>query len=227
MTLRRKLLLYSAPVVLAVLVIVAKLVSVSVAGHSAVQDFADSDTASLADDVDTLQFVNIIEPAKAPFAAGVLAALEKRFDDAERELLLALDRTDHADSCPVRVNLELVRESLGDQAAGTFDPQAAVQHYLAAKQVVEQAPANCFAGNSDDDPERRAVRADSSVRLDAKIAGVAAPPPPPPPAPPPVQAPVAGAPGGAPPDDDRRGRLNPGSGDPLEQLQQILRDAAR
>lgn len=223
MTLRRRLLLYSAPVVVAVILIVAKLVSVVTAGNAAVSNFSESDTTALADNVRTLQMVNIVEPAKAHYAAGVLAALQERFGDAEREFSRALE---HDDSCPVRVNLELVRESLGDNAAAIFEPRAAVDHYLSARKVVEQAPANCFAGNTDPDPDRRAVRADTLIRLDAKIANVAAPPPPPPPGPPPVSAPAAPAPGSA-PTEEQQGRLNPGQGEPLERLQQILRDAAQ
>jgi hypothetical protein len=225
MTLRRKLLVYSLPVVLVVLLLAAKLISTVIAGNAAVSNFADSDVTALSDDVGTLRTLNIIEPAKAHFAAGVLAALEKRFDDADREFSRALAGTEHAHSCPARVNLALVRESLGDNAAAGFQPRQAVERYLAAKQVVEQAPQGCFAGNTDTDEERRAVRADTLVRLDAKIAGVAAPPPPPPAAPPVGSVPAVPAPGSAPSLEQER-RLNPGAGDPAERLRDILRDAA-
>lgn len=222
---RRKLLVYSLPVVLVVLLLAAKLISTVIAGNAAVANFAESDVTALSDDVGTLRTLNIIEPAKAHFAAGVLAALEKRFDDADREFSRALAGTAHAQSCPARVNLALVRESLGDNAAAGFQPRQAVEHYLAAKQVVEQAPQGCFAGNTDTDEERRAVRADTLVRLDAKIAGVAAPPPPPPAAPPVGSVPAVPAPGSAPSLEQER-RLNPGAGDPAERLRDILRDAA-
>src|SRR3546814_8746967 len=59
-------------------------ISTAVAGNSAASNFAKADVTALADDVGTLRTVNIIEPAKAHFAAGTLAALEKRFADAER-----------------------------------------------------------------------------------------------------------------------------------------------
>lgn len=226
MTPRRRLLVYSMPVVLVVLLLAAKLISTAVAGNSAASNFAKADVTALADDVDILRTVNIIEPAKAHFAAGTLAALEKRFADAEHEFSLVLTRNAFDESCPVRVNLELVRESLGDSAAAAFEPEPAVEHYLAARRVVEQAPQGCFAGNTDSDRERRAVRADTLVRLDAKIAGVTAPPPPPSPPAPPVTAPAAPAPGSA-PALDRELRLNPGEGDPVERLRDILRDAAR
>lgn len=221
--LRRRLLMYSAPVVLVVVLLVAKLVSAVVAGNAAVTSFSADDAAGLSNDVATLQVVNIIEPAKAHYASGALAVLQQRLGDADREFSLALDRTEYDESCPVRVNVELVRETMGDDAAAMFEAQAAVERYLSAKQAVEQAPPGCFAGNTDADPERNALRADALARLDAKIAAVAAPPPPPPPPPPPVTAPVAPVPGSAPP-AERENVLNPG--DPLERLQQILQDAA-
>lgn len=211
MTLRRRLLLYSAPVVIVVLILVVKLVSVVVAGNAALNHFSESDATALSDDAATLHTLNIIEPEKAPFAAGTAAALRNRLDEADRQFSLALDRTDHDESCAVRINLQLVRETRGDSAAAMFQAQAAAAHYVGAKEVIVGAPADCFDA--------------AAARLDAKIAAVAAPPPPPPPSPPPVSAPNAPAPGSS-PAAEQEIVLNPGQGDPLEKLQQILRDAA-
>lgn len=211
MTLRRRLLLYSAPVVLVVLILVVKLVSVVVAGNAALNHFSESDATALADDAGTLQTLNIIEPEKAHYVAGTAAVLRNRLDEADRQFSLALDRTDHDESCAVRINLALVRETRGDSAAAMFQAQAAAAHYLGAKQVIAGAPADCVDA--------------AAARLDAKIAAVTAPPPPPPPSPPPVSTPVAPAPGSA-PTAEQDIELDPGQGDPLEKLQQILRDAA-
>ena len=161
MKLRRRLLIYSAPVVVAVLILVVKLASVAVAGNAAVRHFAQGDVAALAGDVDTLRVLNIVEPAKAHYAAGTLAVLQNRLDAADREFTEALQRTEHAQSCAVRVNLALVRESRGDAAAAVFEAPAAVDHYLGAKQVIEEAPAGC-------------VGDDTAARLEAKIAAVSA-----------------------------------------------------
>jgi hypothetical protein len=65
------------------------------------------------------------------------------------------------------------------------------------------------------------------TRLNSKIDAVSVlppPPPPPPPVAPPPPPPPASAPGSTQPDAQLR--LNPGVGDPLDRLQQILRDAA-
>ena len=212
--LRRRLLAYSAPVAAVAIVAVLKLVSVGVAGDSAAAEFADRDTAALRGDVAALNVLNVVEPAKAYFAAGALAVLEDRLDESDAQFSQALARTGHGESCPVRTNLELVREALGDKAIATFKGDAAARSYLSALTVVQDAPAGCF-------PD------DTASRLNAKIDAARVAPPPPPPAPPPVAVATPPPPSaGAPRDQDTRLRLNPGSGDPLDRLQQILRDAA-
>ncbi|OBI74020.1 hypothetical protein [Mycobacterium sp. E740] len=227
--LRRRLLLASAPLAVVVLSIALKLISTVLSGDSAVSNFAQRDADALRTDVSVMGLLNVVEPAKAPFAAGTLAVLDDRLDDAESHFADSLHRTPREQACPVLVNLELVRERSGDVDAWENRPDAARERYLSALALVHNAPEHCFEGNSDPDPQRRAVRADAAPRLTAKLAGLAAPPPPPPapaPAPPPPEAPP---PVPLPPDSETPRealRLNPGEGDPLEKLQQILRDAA-
>ena len=224
--LRRRLLVFSAPVALLVVVAIIKLLTVVVAGNSASSAFVERDNGALRRAVDIASVLNVIEPAKAPFAAGTLAVLDSRLEEADRQFSESLARTEPAGSCAVRVNLELVRETLGDRAFAVFDNLTAITHYLGARTVVEQAPQGCFAGNTDQDPRRQALRNEALPRLIQKIdAAQVAPPPPPPPAPdvpaappPPAQA------GGTTTEDDSQLRLEPGT--PMEQLQQILRDAA-
>lgn len=222
--LRRRLLVYSAPVALVLVIAIAKLLSVVVTGNSAGTSFTDRDTEALAGEVTMLQTLDVVEPGKADFAAGALAVLEDRLADADRHFVTAVDRLAGTESCSARVNLELVRETLGDRAAATSDSQTALKHYRAARDVVDLAPGGCFLGNADPDPDRRAVRNDAAARLNGKIDGAgaiappAAPPPPAASAPPPVSA-------GAPPTQSQN-RLDPAAGDPLDRLQQILRDAA-
>lgn len=193
--LRRRLLLGSAPVAAAALILVM-LPTVTDSGR---------------DDV----------------AEGFAAAQEGRLDDAERAFSAALE---HADGCPARVNLTLVRETRGDRAiAGAeADITGGLQHYRDAQEIAVTAPPGCSAGNGDADPDRRAVRNDTVRRLDAKIAAVEqlrppVPSPPTPAPPPPAQSPVTGSPVG---ENDTEWRLHPGRGDPLDRLRQMLRDSA-
>lgn len=221
---RRRLLVFSAPVALLLVVVIVKSLSVVIAGNSAVSAFAERDNAGLRRAVDSLTVLNVIEPAKAYFAAGSLAVLDNRLEEADRRFSASLARTDPAESCAARVNLQLVRETLGDRAAAVLDGRTAVVQYVSARTVVEEAPQGCFAGNSDADPQRQILRNDTLPRLNAKIdaAQVAPPPPPPPPGAPAAPPPPAQA-GGRAIDTDVQLRLEPGA--PMEQLQQILRDA--
>ncbi|MEE6166425.1 MULTISPECIES: hypothetical protein [unclassified Mycolicibacterium] len=225
---RKRLLRYSAPVVAVVILVVVKCLSVAIAGNMAGSHFASHDPGALHRDVATLSVLNVAERAKAPFAAGTLAVLQNRLDDADRQFSAALAATAGDESCPARVNLVLVRETMGDRSMAAFDGRGALGHYLSARQLVEQAPRGCFAGNLDPDEPRRAVRDQSAARLDSKIAAArdAVPPPPPVPVVPPAGAPPPAS-GAAPEDPDARLRLDPGAGDPFDRLQQILRDAQR
>jgi hypothetical protein len=204
---------------------------VVVAGNSAVWNYRDGNADALDGDSATLNTLNVIERAKAPFAAGTLAVLQGRLDDADARFSEALALTDSAQTCPVLVNLELVRERQGDVNGWEGRPDRARERYRSALAVVQTAPRGCFENNDDADPDRRAVRNDSAPRLLAKLAGVDHPPPSPPPppasAPPPPPAtppPAAGVtdPEGQPGEL----RLDPGNGDPTDKLRQILQDAA-
>jgi hypothetical protein len=225
---RRRLLVFSAPVAALLVVALLKLCSVVIAGGAAASDYAQRDAGALRGDVAMLNVLNVVEPARASFAAGDLAVLDGRLEDADTHFADALARTDPAESCPARVNLELVRETLGDRAAGVLDVEAAVARYQSALAVVDDAPAGCFKANTDPDPGRRVVRDQAAGRLDDKIDAVrvAPPPPPPPVAAPPPPPPAAPPVGSEPGEQDTQLRLSPGTGDSLERLQQILRDAA-
>lgn len=224
-SLRTRLLVLSAPVAIVVLVVLLKAWTVVVAGGSAATDFAARDADALRSDVATLGILDVA-PARSHFAAGTLAVLDEELTGAEAQFSEALAHTDGPQSCSVRVNLELVRETLGDRAAAEFDA-AAVGWYRRALTVVDDAPGGCFTGSTDADQERRAVLDATVSRLNAKLdaASVPPPPPPPPPAAPPPPPPVS-APGSAAVTPEDLLRLNPGVGDPLDRLQQILRDAA-
>lgn len=180
--LRRRLVVFSVPVALLLLTVIAKLISVQLVGASAVSDFAGHDTEALRNDIDALSLLNIIEPQKVTLAQGDLAVLEGRLDDAEHAFSSALARTPAGDTCTPRVNLELVRETLGDLAARSGDKQLARQRYSSALDVVTTTPAaaQCFQGNNDANQDRRRIRNATWERLKDKLKSLDRPPAPPP-----------------------------------------------
>jgi hypothetical protein len=177
--LRRRLYLFSAPVIVVLLMVAAKMISVVVAGNWAAADFDRHDIDALRDDISTLEIFNVIDPGKTSFASGDLMVLEGRLTDAEARFGESLSRTDPAASCPVRVNLELVQETLGDLATRGNDKAAAERWYNAAIAVVKEAPAQCFEGNDDANADRKAIRAQALPRLEEKLRNLHRPPPPP------------------------------------------------
>ncbi|ORA52467.1 hypothetical protein BST22_12070 [Mycolicibacterium chubuense] len=225
---RRRLLVLSTPPAVVALVVAVKMISVVVAGHNAQQHYDDRAIADLRDDVSILRTLDVIQPATTDFAAGALAVLEDRLDTADAEFTQSLAGTATDRSCPVRVNLELVRERQGDIAAWEARLDDARDRYGSALTVIDDAPPACFSGNDDPDPDRRAVRADAAARIAAKLRTLGtvapvAPPPPPPPANATPSAPIVAAPESEPP---QTRRLEPAQGDPLEALRRLLRDAA-
>jgi hypothetical protein len=228
--LRRRLSIYSAPLTAVLVLTIIKLISVVVAGNSAVSSFARGDGRAITIDATVLGVANVVEPANAPFAAGVAAVLSGRLDEADAQFSAALSRSEVSRSCPERVNLELVRETQGDRAAAAHDRARADERYASAQAVVTAAPRTCFAVNNDSDPRRLAIRRDAATRLQAKRRALdaltATVPPPPPPAaapPPPPLLPAAPTPGEQ---DIAPRRLDPAGGDPVDKLRQVLQDAA-
>lgn len=227
--LRRRLVLGSAPVSAVALAVAAKLISVVVVGDSAQEHFAAGEIGALRGDVSVLRVLDVVEPAHTAFAAGGLAVLEDQLDVADAEFSKSLADTDSGQSCAVRINLELVRERQGDIDAWEARLDAARERYDSALGVIADAPTGCFGGNGDPDPQRRAVRQDAAARVAAKIRalGTVAPQTAPPPPPAGVPAPPAAVVGQPEPTDQPEARqLEPTTGDPLDALRRLLRDAA-
>ena len=227
--LRRRLVIFSAVPALVALLVAAKLISVVVVGGAAQRHYAAGAAGALGDDVAVLRVFNVVEPANALFAAGALAVLEGRLDAADARFTEALSATEAARSCPVRINLALVRERRADIDAWEARLDAARTHYLSALAVIADAPADCFAGNDDADPPRRAVRAEAVPRIEAKLRNLGTSAPPAPRVAPPVTAPAPPPPPAAGTDQqdpEQPRRLDPTDGDPMEVLRRLLRDAA-
>lgn len=177
--LRVRLYLMSAPAVVGLLLAALQLIGIGVVSRTAVSNFSSHDIAALHDDVAFLSRFDVFEPAKTAFAAGDLRVLEGRLRDAESAFNQSLERTTAEQSCPVRINLLLVRETLGDLATREGKRDDAERFYVAAMQLAQQAPAHCFEGNTDANEDRKAIRGDSIPRIQRKIDALHRPPEPP------------------------------------------------
>ena len=151
MSVRRRLLLWSALPVLLALLLAAKLLSAAWFSGQASAAFARGDAPAVASAAAVLGVANVLEPHKAPFAAGDALALRGDFAGARTAFEAALAAAPPADECRVRANLALSIERLGDAGSGgsggTDDGVRLLEEALA---VVRAAPAGCFNADSAD-----------------------------------------------------------------------------
>lgn len=149
-TARRRLLAWSAVPVILMLCVAAKLLSLGLLGARAAGAYEANDSASVRAAAEALHVVNLIEPHKAPFAAGdadVLAgdfaAARLRFEEALA--LVPPRQSGSAGACVITVNLVLAIERLGDEKLGAEDPAAAAVLFEEALAAVAAAPDGCLS----------------------------------------------------------------------------------
>lgn len=162
---RRRLLVWSAAPACLVVAAAAKLLSLGLLSGQASAAFAAADADAARSAAGWLLPLNIVEPHKAPFAAGDADVLDGDFRSArghfaEALTLVAPDAL--PDACMVRVNLVLATERLGDETADAGDPASAADLYAQAMDAVKAAPAGCAPGES---PERDSQSAQAGERL--------------------------------------------------------------
>ena len=208
---RRRLLVLSAVPVFLVLCIAAKLLSLGLLGGRAASAFESADAASVRGAAGGLQLANIIEPHKAPFAAGGADVLDGNFTSARLRFEEALNLVPpalsaSAEACVIRVNLVLAIERLGDGKLQAGEPAPAAGLYAEALDVAEAAPQGCFSGKPPGGAGDRLAAAEA--RLRSKLADAGA-----------NQAPEAG------PAENDPGKAGPDS--PQQSQLQQLEDSAR
>lgn len=141
---RRRLLLWTAPLMLIAFLAALKLLSavaLNMAGSSA-YDHANHNTA--ADRFEALEFFNVVEPWKAHFNQGTAIYASGQFFLATQQLDVALDLVPKApqgeppgkEECDVRTNYSLALEGLGDESMAAGDPAMGADYYGQAQQML-------------------------------------------------------------------------------------------
>ncbi|GGC84294.1 hypothetical protein GCM10011512_08900 [Tersicoccus solisilvae] len=142
---RRRLLWFSAPVVLLALLVAAKLLSLPLFGGQAADAWERQDAPGVGTAAERLGVVNVVEPYKAHVAAGDADVLRSDWEGARTEFTRALELVGGGvNDCPVRVNLVLAIEKRGDELTGQGRAADARALYEQAQQVVGDAPPDCF-----------------------------------------------------------------------------------
>lgn len=145
---RRRLLLLSAPGLLAVAVLAVKLLSLPIAAGQAADSFAGGNAAGTVKAGQAMGTLNLVERYKAHFALGDGHVLQGDFDKARDEFTVALELAPFDESCRVRVNLVLSLEKLGAAKEQGGDTASAAKLYAEGSGLVAAAPRDCFAPNS-------------------------------------------------------------------------------
>ncbi|MFF1879916.1 hypothetical protein ACFVVC_00425 [Pseudarthrobacter sp. NPDC058196] len=166
---RRRLLLWSLLPVLLALCVAAKLLSLGVLADDASARYAAGDAAGVDAAAAGLSVANVVEPHKAPFAAGGAAVLRGDYGAARTDFEMALRTVPAAsgDECLIRVNLALVIERLGDERLQAGDPASAAVLYQAALATVRQAPQGCSSPDAAAGAGGRL--GDATERLEGKL----------------------------------------------------------
>ncbi|KUM32874.1 hypothetical protein [Arthrobacter sp. EPSL27] len=166
---RRHLLAWSALPVLLALLLAVKLLSAAWFAGRAGDAFARADVPAAESAASALGFANILEPHKAPFAAGDALALRGDYGGARGAFEAALAAAPPADECRVRANLALSIERLGDASGTAQDgPDEALRLYLEALAVVDAAPDGCVGAAPADAAAGESLES-SRQRLGEKI----------------------------------------------------------
>lgn len=146
LALRRRLIVWSLPLVLVLLLVALKLLTMVAFGDQARNAYAAGDVTGVQQAGDRLGFLNLIERHKAPFALGDALVLTGDYAGARAsfERALAVAPKDGLEACQVRVNLVLTLEKLGDAAKAASGLAAATPFYDRVEVVVAAAPQGCF-----------------------------------------------------------------------------------
>ena len=142
---RRRMILWSLPVVLLGVLASLKLISMPAQAQSAIDSFRDGYYEASAESAGNLLFLNWVERWIPYFDRGTANASGGAFTPATDDLSIALELAPEEQKCMVRVNLARAWEQQGDYyfQAGYF--QGAVLLYQTAQAVIDEGEeAGCF-----------------------------------------------------------------------------------
>lgn len=163
---RRRLLWVSAPAVLVVVLVAAKVISMPLINDRGIDAFDRGDSAAATDRFDALAVGNVVQRHIAPFNLGDARFAAGDLDGARSEFERALDLASADARCRVLVNLVVTIEALGDDRAESDDSDGARALYTEALEMTEES--DCPIGAGDGSGERLG---EAGERLADKIDG--------------------------------------------------------
>lgn len=146
LALRRRLVVWSLPAVVVLLLVAVKLLTMVSLGNEARAAYDEGALTRVEQAASRLGILNLIERHKAPFARGDALVLAGDLDGARGafEEALGVAPQGGVEACQIRVNLVLTLERLGDAALASAGLDAAKPYYDRVQVVVGDAPRGCF-----------------------------------------------------------------------------------
>ncbi|MGO2111252.1 MAG: hypothetical protein ACTH31_06525 [Pseudoclavibacter sp.] len=140
---RKRLMLLGIPLAIVLLLVSAKLISMTVIANRTVAAYEIADYEGALNSAQQQKFLNLVERWKAPYNTGTVYLQLGLYDNARVELEAALPLASGADECPIRSNLAIAIERIGDTHAQGGDQAAATEAWQQGLAVLSQAPAEC------------------------------------------------------------------------------------
>lgn len=140
---RKKLLLFSLPLVVVALLFSLKFLSIVVCASFSADSFKKGQYAASSDWLNPLLFLNIFEPYKVHHNKGNALYKLAKFEEAEAHYRHALETVPADSECAVRVNLALSLEAQADARVSAKDYDSAVIFYDKVKAVINDSQQNC------------------------------------------------------------------------------------
>ncbi|GGA58805.1 hypothetical protein GCM10011490_05960 [Pseudoclavibacter endophyticus] len=160
---RKRLMLLGIPVAILALLVAAKFLSMTVIANRTVSAYEVADYESALNSAQQQKFLNVVEQWKAPYNTGTVYLQLGLNQEARTELEAALPLASGADECPIRSNLAIAIERIGDQHDADGDGDAAREAWQQALAVLSQAPAEC------PDSTSSVPMSETQQRLEAKL----------------------------------------------------------
>ncbi|HCX86077.1 MAG TPA: hypothetical protein DHV14_13275 [Micrococcales bacterium] len=158
---RRRLLVWSSPVVAVVGLAALYLLTITVVTAFGGRSYATQAYPTAVRQFSAIQHLNAVETWKAYYNAGTAEYSQGAFFRATQELGEAMERVPRAadgeprtgEECLVATNLSLAYEGLGDEAARGDDHATAVDYYAQAQATIEGCGSSGGGGGSDEQQE--------------------------------------------------------------------------
>lgn len=159
---RKRLMLIGIPFAIVALLVAAKFLSMTIIANRTVSSYAEGDYETALNSAQQQKFLSVVEQWKPPYNTGTVYLQLGLNPEARAELEAALPLAKGADECPVRSNLAISIERIGDAAVEGGDAAAALTAYEQALEVLAQAPGECPQTTSAEPME------ETKERLEAK-----------------------------------------------------------